>query len=481
MIDNPQLLTLSEQARLIREGSITSVELVQVHLDQISKLNPQLNSFIAVDPEGALQQAAEIDAALARGENPGPLAGVTLGVKDAVPAKGIPWTINSRLFENRVPEDDPPVVTRLKNAGAIVIGKTNLNEFFSRPTESDLNPPPWNPWNPERMSVGSSSGSGAAVAARMVSATIGVDGGGSARLPTGAHNLYGIKPTHGLVSRLGTGRSEHSEICPIGLTALDTALILESMVGHEPADDMSWAGDVPEYVSNIDADISGWRIGVPRAFIESAPNESEVMQGFESFLVKLEELGCDVVDIDLQGMAEARAATFLILFSNSYQRHQKTVKTDWNTYGPQSRVNLLQGAFMSSTDLINAGDVGRAFKGYFSNLLQDQNLTAIATPTSPFATAERSRRPGEHSRGINACYTAPFNISGHPSISVPVGFGEAGIPVGAMLTGELHDDLSLLQLSHAYDIATDWSSLMPNVKSRAPTPRGTEITRPGLQ
>jgi len=456
-------LSLSEQARLIREGEITSVELVQAHLDQIAKLNPQLNSLIAVDPEGALEQAAEIDAAREKGEPLGPLAGVTLGVKDAVPVKGIPWTINSRLFENRVPEDDAPAIARLKNAGAIVIGKANLNEFFSRPTESDLNPPPWNPWNPERMSVGSSSGSGAALAARMASGTIGVDGGGSVRLPAGGHNQYGIKPTHGLVSRIGVGRSEHSEICPLGFTALDTAMMLEAMVGYEADDDLSWPGDVPEYAANIDADVRGWRIGVPRAFIDSVPNEPEVMEGFEVFLKKLEDMGCELVEFDIQGMAEARAATFLILFSNSYQRHQKTVKEDWDTYGPQSRVNLLQGAFLSSTDLINAGDVGRAFKSYFSAKLAELNLKAIATPTSPFATAERSRRPGEHSRGINACYTAPFNISGHPSISVPAGFGEAGIPVGAMLTGERHDDLGLLQLAHAYDKATDWSTLAPSI------------------
>jgi aspartyl-tRNA(Asn)/glutamyl-tRNA(Gln) amidotransferase subunit A len=463
MAGSPHLLSLSEQARLIREGSITAVELVQAHLSQISKLNPQLNSFIAVDPEGALKQAADIDAAHARGEKLGPLAGVTLGLKDAIPAKGIPWTINSRIFEGRVPEDDAPVVARLKRAGAIVIGKTNLNEFFSRPTESDLNPPPWNPWNPERMSVGSSSGSGAALAARMASGTLGVDGGGSVRLPAGAHNLYGIKPTHGLVSRIGVGRSEHSEVCPLGFTALDTAMMLEAMVGYEPDDDLSWAGEVPEYVSNLEADISGWRIGVPRAFVDSAPNEPEVMEGFEKFLKKLEELGCEIVEIDIGGMAEARAATFLTLFSNAYQRHQKTDKEKWNTYGPQSRVNLLQGAFMSSSDLINAGDVGRAFKNYFSQLLKDQNLKAIATPTSPFATAERSRRPGEHSRGINACYTAPFNISGHPSISVPAGFGDADLPVGAMLTGELHDDLSLLQLAHTYDEATNWSQMSPSI------------------
>ena len=463
MVANPHLLSLSEQARLVREGSITAVELVQSHIDQISKLNPQLNSLIAVDSEGALQQAAKVDAAHARGEKLGPLAGVTLGVKDAVPVKGMPWTINSRLFEDRVPEEDAPVIARLKEAGAIIIGKANLNEFFSKPTEADLNPPPWNPWNPERMSVGSSSGSGAALAARMASGTIGVDGGGSVRLPAGAHNLYGIKPTHGLVSRIGVGRSEHSEICPLGITALDTAMMLEAMVGHEPDDDLSWPGETPEYAANIEADVTGWRIGVPRGFIDSAPNEPEVMEGFETFLKKLEELGCELVDIDIQGMAEARAATFLILFSNSYQRHQKTVKTDWNTYGPQSRVNLLQGAFLSSTDLINAGDVGRAFKAYFSNLLKEKGLKGIATPTSPFATAERSRRRGEHSKGVNACYTAPFNISGHPSISVPAGFGEAGIPVGAMLTGELHDDLSMLQLAHAYDKTTDWDTLTPQI------------------
>ena len=463
MVDNPHLLSLSEQARLIREGSLTAVELVQSHVDQISKLNPRLNSLIAVDTEGALEQAAEVDAAREQGESLGPLAGVTLGVKDAVPVKGMAWTINSRIFEDRVPEEDAPAIARLKEAGAIVIGKANLNEFFSKPTEADRNPPPWNPWNPERMSVGSSSGSGAALAARMSSGTIGVDGGGSVRLPAGAHNLYGIKPTHGLVSRLGVGRSEHSEICPLGITALDTAMMLEAMVGYEPDDDLSWPGETPKYTANIEADVTGWRIGVPRAFIDSTPNEPEVMEGFENFLNKLKELGCEVFDIDIQGMAEARAATFLTLFSNSYQRHQKTVKTDWDTYGDQSRVNLLQGAFLSSTDLINAGDVGRAFKAYFSKLLKDQNLKGIATPTSPFATAERSRRRGEHSRGVNACYTAPFNISGHPSISVPAGFGEAGIPVGAMLTGELHDDLSLLQLAHAYDQATDWNTLTPQI------------------
>ncbi len=462
MIGSPHLLTLSQQIRLLREGEITAVELVQAHLDVIIGLNPRLNSFITVDSEGALKQARAIDTARANGERLGPLAGATVGVKDSIPTAGLKTTDNSRLLENWIPDEDAATVARLRKAGAIVIGKTNLNEFgWSRPSEADLMPPPWNPWNPDRMSVGSSSGSGAVTTARMAAATIGTDGGGSALLPSGAHNLFSIKPTHGLVSRLGMDHNSHSEISPLCRTALDTAIMLESMVGYEPGDDMSWPGDVPEYAANIEEDIRGWRIGIPRDFIASAPNESEVVDVFDSFLKTLESLGCELVDIDLRGMAEARAANFLVLNSEAYQRHQKSLRSSWNAYGPITRVYLLQGAFLSANDLLNAGEVGRAFKNYFSHILSDQSLKAIATPTSPFATAERSRRPGEHSRGINACYTAPFNITGHPSISLPAGFGDAGIPVGAMLTGDLHTDQSLLQLAHTYDETTDWSTLSP--------------------
>ncbi len=462
MTANPITLTLAEQVKLVKSGHISVRELVQQHLTRISELNGTLNSFITVDERDALAQADALDSRLAAGEDPGPLTGATVGVKDSIPTNGLRTTDNSRLLENWIPKEDAKTVARLRRAGAVIIGKTNLNEFgWSRPSEADLSPPPWNPWNPDRMSVGSSSGSGAASSAGMASATIGTDGGGSARLPAGAHNLYGLKPTHGLVSRLGMDHNGHSEISPLGRTALDIALMLESMAGFEPEDDMSWPADVPPYSENLEADIGGWRIGVPRNFIDSAPNEPEILSGFESFLSKLESLGAELVDVDLRGMAEARAANFIVLNSEAYQRHQKSLKTDWNKYGPITRVYLLQGAFLSANDMLNAAEIGRSFRSYFSRLLETQNLKALATPTSPFATAERSRRPGEHSRGINACYTAPFNISGHPSISLPAGFGDAGIPVGAMLTGELHNDLTLLQLAHAYDLNTDWSSKTP--------------------
>ena len=267
MSTSSSLLSLSEQVRLVQEGKISAVALVQTQLDEINRLNPQLNSFITVDADGALEQARAIDEARENGARLGPLAGATIGVKDSIPTKGLRTTDNSRLLENWIPQEDASTVKRLREAGAIIIGKTNLNEFgWSRPSETDLMPPPWSPWNPDRMSVGSSSGSGAATTARMAAATIGTDGGGSARLPAGAHNLYGIKPTHGLVSRLGMDHNGHSEISPLCRTALDTALMLEAMAGYEPKDDMSWPGKVPAYATNIKADISGWRIGVPRTF-----------------------------------------------------------------------------------------------------------------------------------------------------------------------------------------------------------------------
>jgi aspartyl-tRNA(Asn)/glutamyl-tRNA(Gln) amidotransferase subunit A len=464
MVESFNFLPLSEQVNLIHNGAVSAEENVKAHLNLINSLNPRLNSFITIDSKGALEQARKLDKLRLKGEALGPLAGVILGIKDSIPTKNLKTTNNSRLLEKWIPNNDASVIKKLRNAGAIIIGKTNLNEFgWSRPSELDLMAPPWSPWNTDRMSVGSSSGSGAATAARMVGAALGTDGGGSARLPAGANNLYSIKPTHGLVSRFGMDHNQHSEISPLCRTAIDVAMMLEVMAGYESKDDMSWPQKIPKYTNMIKTDISGWRIGVPYKFVNSAPNEPEVKEAYDKFLHILEELGCDLVEIDLRGMLEARTANFIQLNSEAYQRHQKTLRSNWEDYGKITRVYLLQGAFLSANDMLNAAEIGRAFKNYFSDMLSENNLKAIATPTSPFATAERSRLPHEHSRGINACFTAPFNISGHPSMSLPAGFGESDIPVGAMLTGGLHDDLSLLQLAFAYDERSNLSNLIPEL------------------
>ena len=443
--------------------------LTRAYLGRIKTINPQLNSFITVDETGALEQARMIDDAIARGEDVGPLAGVPIAVKDSIPTKGLKTTDNSNLLADWIPEHDAVAVDRLRQAGAVIIGKSNLNEFgWSRPSEADLAPPPWNPWNPKHASVGSSSGSGAAASAGMASAAIGTDGGGSIRLPGGAHGLIGMKPTHGLVSRFGMDHNSHSEISPLTRTVEDAALMLDAMAGFVPEDDMSWPGELVGYARNLTAaDIKGQRIGVPWKFIHSAPNESEVLEAFEVFLANLEKIGCELVDIPLRGMAEARMANFLVLNAEAYQRHARSVGQNWDLYGEITRVYLLQGAYLGADDLLNASEIGRAVRGMLEEevFAEDAlNIKAIAMPTAPFVTAERSRRPGEHSRGINACFTAPFNITGHPSVSLPTGFSQSnGLPIGAMLTGALHDDLGLLQLAHGHEQVTDWHLKHPQL------------------
>ncbi|NQW17559.1 MAG: amidase [Chloroflexi bacterium] len=457
--------SITEQLEALKSGQITAVELVQACLARIDSLNGNLNSVITVNATGALAEAKVVDEARSRGENLPALAGIPVAVKDSIPTAGIRTTDNSRLLEDWVPEHDASAVQALKANGAIIIGKANLNEFgWSRPSEADLSPPPWNPWNPEYMSVGSSSGSGGAASSGMCSAAIGTDGGGSIRLPGGAHGLVGMKPTHGIVSRHGMDHNSHSEISPLTRTVADTALMLDAMATYVPEDDMSWSGHRDNYFENLQADVSGWRVGVPRTFVESAPNEPEVIHAYEQFLKDLESVGCELVDLDLRGMAEARMANFVVLNAETYQRHASSLKERWNMYGPITRIYLLQGAFLSAEDMLNAAAVGRSVRSYLSALFSEVRLKAIAMPTSPFMTAERSRRPGEHARGINACFTAPFNITGNPSVSIPSGISDStGLPIGMMLTGDQHDDLTLLRLAHRYEATTEWHTMHPKL------------------
>jgi len=193
------------------------------------------------------------------------------------------------------------------------------------------------------------------------------------------------------------------------------------------------------------------------------------LEAFNDYLGVLESLGCELVDVTIHGMAEARMATFLVLNAEAYQRHARSVGVNWDRYGDVTRVYLLQGAFLTSADFLNALEVGRAVRAHLEQDVLNQHsggdgVRALAMPTAPFVTAERSRRPGEHSRGINACFTAPFNVTGHPSTSMPAGISDlTGLPIGAMLTGALHDDLGLLQLTYAHERATDWHNAHPDM------------------
>ncbi|MGH2559737.1 MAG: amidase, partial [Thermomicrobiales bacterium] len=257
--------SLTDLAASLDARELTSRELVDLYLERIRSFDRRFNAYVTVAEEEAVRQADETDRRRRTGEVLPPLAGIPIAVKDSIPTAGIRTTANSRLLEHWVPDEDAAAIRQLRDAGAIVLGKTNLNEFgWALPAESDLTPPARNPWNPSYAAIGSSTGSGAAVAAGLCAAAIGTDGGGSARLPAGQNGLAGIKPTHRRVSRLGMDDSSISEICPMGRTVADVALMLTAMAGYEEQDWQSWPEPCPSFSEQLTADVRGWRIGVPR-------------------------------------------------------------------------------------------------------------------------------------------------------------------------------------------------------------------------
>ncbi len=284
--------SITELAEAMRAGTVTSTELVQGYVERIRATDNRLRSFISVAEEQALREAAAADVAIAEGRAESVLTGIPLGVKDNINVAGQPLTNNSRTMQDYVPKTDAPPIRNLRKAGAIILGKTNLNEFgWALPTEQDLKPTPYNAWNPQYAAVGSSSGSGAAAAAGLVTASIGTDGGGSSRLPAGQSNLISIKATHGRISRYGQDSSTISEICALTRTVRDTAILLNEMVSYEPDDPQSSPTPKPDFVAELDTDVRGWRIGVPRRYVESAPLEDSIRSAFEDSVWRCGSIG----------------------------------------------------------------------------------------------------------------------------------------------------------------------------------------------
>ncbi|MEO1225318.1 MAG: amidase [Pseudomonadota bacterium] len=444
--------SIVELSDKITTGEITSRQLVQVCLDRIEKFDARVNGFVSVLGDLALEQANRSDRRRAAGRPAGPLDGIPIGVKDSIPTAGIRTTSNSRVLENWIPRCDAEAIGRLRDAGAIVLGKTNLNEFgWSLPANTDLTPKALNPWNTTYAAIGSSSGSAVSVAAGFVAAAVGTDGGGSVRLPAGQHNLIGIKASHGTVSRRGMGESWVSEIAPMTRTVADAALMLSVMASGP-------RGSSPDLIARLDANISGWTLGVPRHLIDASGLEDEVSDAFEGSLDRLRSLGVNLVEVEPPGLAEARMANFVMLNGLAHAAHAVSLRTQREKYGQSARVYHWTGAFLSATDLLNA----RAVANRVRDLLQQAfgSVRALVMPTSPVVTAEAARNPDTHRKGANAVFTSPFNATGHPAISVPSGFSPTtGLPIGLQLVGPLGGERTLLQIAYALERLSDWQSV----------------------
>jgi aspartyl-tRNA(Asn)/glutamyl-tRNA(Gln) amidotransferase subunit A len=431
--------SLLEVAAMLRRGDVTAVELTRHALARIETYDSKLHTFITVDADGALRAAERAERQRQAGVDLGPLQGVPIAVKDNLATAGLVTTYNSRAMADATPATDAPADARLRAAGAVIIGKTNLNEFgWSLPSDADLAPPVRNPWQPKFASIGSSSGSAAAVAAGFAYAALGTDGGGSTRLPAGQHAQVGLKPTRGAVAHIARS-SDLSVIGVLARCAEDAAAVFDAI---------ATAPTPPAPPSPVD----GLRLGIPRHYIDQVGIEDDVRASFEDSVATLRALGVSLTEVELPTLDAARAATFVLISAGAFSDWESLLRDRIDLLGPVTQRYLLTGAFVSGADVLRAQRVRALIESDLRARLA--GLDGVLTPVTPFVTSEAARHPSQHRRGRNAAFTSPFNLIGWPGIAIPAHIASCGLPVGFQVAALPHSERMLLALAHAYGSAT---------------------------
>jgi len=461
--------SMGELARLVASKAASPVEIVKAHLDRIAALDGTLRSYITVMGDSAREAARAAEASVMAREQLGPLHGVPIGLKDLYCTKGVKTTGGSRLLGDWVPAEDATVVTRLAAAGAITLGKLNMHEFAYGPEGLNAHyGDAWNPWDRSihRICGGSSSGSGAAVAAGLCPGALGSDTGGSIRIPSALCGLTGIKPTYGRVSRAGVLPLAWSldHVGPMCRSAADCALMLGAMAGHDPRDPSSSRSPVPDYAAALTGQVKGLRIGLlRRAFLETA--DAPQRQAVEQAVKTLEGLGASVRDVSLEQMKHAAAVVAALISVESYAYHEAWLKTRGAEYGPDVRERLLVGAFVSGADYLRGQRARRLIRDEMDQVLG--GVDVLIAPTVPIAATTVGAREAvvngapQPVRPSLLRYTRPFNASGHPAASVPCGFTPDGLPIGMQIVGRSFDEATVLRVADAYQRVTDWHARRP--------------------
>jgi len=461
---DPADLTIAEAAARLRAGDLTSVDLLAAVRRRASMTEAILHAYLTIDVDGATAAAEEADAALARGEDLGPLHGIPIALKDNMVTRGVETTCSSRILAGYVPPYDATVVERLKAGGAVVVGKTNLDEFaMGSSTENSAYGTSRNPWDPDRVPGGSSGGSAAAVAVGSAFGALGSDTGGSIRQPAALCGVVGMKPTYGLVSRYGliAFASSLDQIGPITRTVGDAVTVFEAIAGHDPSDATSYRGDLPEVRTDLDKGVSGLRIGVVRE-LSGQGIQPGVAAAFEATLDRLRGAGAEVREVSLPSTEYALSAYYLIapaecsanlarfdgvrygprVAGASVEEMMSATRRDG--FGPEVTRRILLGTYALSAGYYDAF-YGQAQK--VRTLVSEDFKDAYAavdvlvTPTSPttaFAVGEKADDP--LAMYLSDICTIPSNLSGDPAISVPVGVDDDGLPVGfQVLAPALHE------------------------------------------
>ena len=458
-------LTIRQAGELLRGQQLSPVELTRSFLDRIGVLDGRLHCYITVTGEEALSQARRAEAEILRGHYRGPMHGIPFALKDIYDTAGIRTTAGSRVYLDRVPTEDATTTARLKAAGGILLGKLHTYEFaLGGPDVSTPFPPARNPWNVDRITGGSSSGSGAAVAAGLCMGALGSCTGGSIRGPASLCGIVGLKPTYGRVSRRGVVTLSWSQdhCGPMSWTVEDAALMLQALAGHDPKDPGSSSAPVPDYSRGLREDIQGLTIGLPRHyFFTPGPDVSaEVLSIVEKGVETLQELGARVEEVTIPCLPYARAANSVIMLSEAYAFHEKNLKERPQDYGEVARARFRVGGLFTSSDYVQAQRWRTVAMREFADVLRQVDVLVTPTMTQPAAPFQ-----GYDVLAIvrGPSFTSPFNFTGLPAISVPAGFTADGLPVGMQIAGRPFDEATVLRVAHAYEQASPWRERRPPV------------------
>ena len=470
MGDDIHLMSVVELADAIAARQLSAVEVVTATVARAERLQPVLNCFISLQAEAALESAAAADAALARGEAPGPLHGVPLAHKDMFYRTGHVTTCGSRIRKDFVPDHDSTALARLDRAGAIYLGGLNMAEFATGPTGHNEH---WgdcrNPWNQAHISGGSSSGSGASVGGRVVYGALGSDTGGSVRLPSACCGVVGLKPTNGLVSRHGLMPLSYTldTVGPLVRTVRDAARITGVIAGHDPFDPTSSQRPVPDYEAALVESASGLRIGVQTDYFYDIATD-EVRALMERSLDVFRAAGAEVVEVSVPDIARINHLSNVVLSSEAAAIHEPWIAARPDDYQEQVRNRYEPGLHVPAVKYIQALSARAGLLREFADTAL-AGVDALHTPGIPFPIPTRDEtnvgggeRMAQMVAGLSWC-TRAANYLGGPALIVPCGFTASGLPAAFQLMGRPFSEATLFRLGHAYQDATDWHTRAPGL------------------
>ncbi len=459
--------SIAELAPLIQKKEVSPVDLTQQVLSRIEKLQPHLNSFITVTAQAAIEAAQAAEKEIAAGNYRGPLHGIPISIKDLFATRGVRTTAGSKVLANWVPDHDATSVARLRSAGAIIVGKTNMHEFAYGVTND--NPhygPARNPWDPRLITGGSSGGSGAAVASSQSIASLASDSGGSIRIPSAVCGTVGLKPTYGRVSRFGAIPLAWSldHVGPITRTVEDAAILLSILAGPDPKDSSASNRAVPDYRAALTGNIAGMRLGISREYFFDHV-DPEIRHAVEGAVTKLQGLGAKSLQVSIPHLENCAAMEAHITLAEATSYHEPYLRTKADDYGSGVRTDLEAGRFLLATDYVKSQRARVLLQKDFRAVFEQVDVVVSpALPAFPPTVGDVYVQSGdlrEHIIDAFLRFNIPYDLTGLPAISVPCGFSSHGLPIGLQVAGPAFEEARVLMVAHAYEQNTDWHLRRP--------------------